>query len=93
MEELDQLEDESIAYSADMFKHIKFRRNPKYKMRSLGSRFQKGGSFSGSSSGGGYKTNMVNCSKFIFYNCNDLGHFSMEYKNPKQTRDKKVYLN
>ena len=90
MEELDQLEDESMAYLAGRFKHIKFRRNPKYKMRSQGSRFQKGGSFSGSSSRGGYKTNMVDRSKFRCYNCNELGHFSTECKKPKQARDKKV---
>ena len=30
MEELDQLEDKTIAYLATVFKHIKFRRNPKY---------------------------------------------------------------
>ena len=64
LEELDQLEDESMAYLAGRFKHIKFRRNPKYKMKSQGSRFQKGGSFSGSISRGGYKINMVNRSKF-----------------------------
>ena len=90
LEELDQLEDESMVYLAGRFKHIKFRRNPKYKMRSQGSRFQKGGSFSGSSSRGGYKINMVDCSKFRCYNCNELGHFSMECKKPKQARDKKV---
>ena len=41
MEGLYWLEDESMAYLAGMFKHIKFRRNPKYKMRRQGSRLQK----------------------------------------------------
>ena len=86
MEELDHLEDESKAYLAGRFKHIKFKRNPKYKMRSQGSRFQKGGSFSGSSSRGCYKTNMVDRSKFRCYNCNELGHFSTECKKPKQNK-------
>ena len=81
-----------MAYLAGRFKHIKFRRNSKYKMRSQGSRFEKGGSFSGFSSKGGYKTNMVDRSKFRYYNCNELGHFSMECKKPKQARDKKVYF-
>ena len=57
LEELNQLEDESTGYLACIFKHIKFIRNPKYKMRRQGNRFQRGGSFSRSSSRGGYKKN------------------------------------
>ena len=63
LEEIDQLKDESMAYLVGIFKHIKFIRNPKYKMRCQGSRFQKGASFSVTSSRGGYKTNMVDRSK------------------------------
>ena len=90
MEELNQLKDETMAYIVGMFKHIKFRRNPKYKMRSHGSRFQKGGSFLGSSSSCGYKPIMVDRSNFRCYNCNELWNFSTECKKPIQARDNKV---
>ena len=33
---------------------------------------------------------MVDRRKFRRYNCNELGHFSMECKKPKQARNKKV---
>lgn len=65
--------------------------NPKYEMKSPSSRFQRGRSFSGySSRGGGYKSNMVDWSKFMYYNYNELGLFATECRKPKQAKDKKV---
>ena len=49
MEELEQLENKTMAYMAEKFKNLRFRRNPKYKFRS-------GSSYSGSS-GLGFKGN------------------------------------
>lgn len=36
-----------------------------------------------SGTNGGYKTWMMDISKFRDYNCNDLGHFTSECKQPK----------
>ena len=49
MEELEQLENKTMAYMARKFKNFRFRRNPKYK-------FKSGSSYSGSS-GSGFKGN------------------------------------
>ena len=65
MEELEQLENNTMAYMAGKFKNLRFRRNPKYKFKSgssyngsSGSGFKgnRGGSSSGSYSKSGYKT-------------------------------------
>ncbi|KAL6542515.1 hypothetical protein OROMI_024117 [Orobanche minor] len=38
-EELDQLDDKSMAYLAGKFNNIRFRRNPKFKFRGLSNKF------------------------------------------------------
>ena len=89
LEELEDMEDKSMAYLASRFKHIKFRRNSKYP-RSSANKFQKS-SYSGSSSRStGYKSNMVDRGKIRCFNCNELGHFATECKKPRQAKDKKV---
>ncbi|XP_063938007.1 uncharacterized protein LOC135147900 [Daucus carota subsp. sativus] len=70
MEELDQLEDEFLAMFARKFGHMRFRKNPSYKFKSSGSKFQKGGS-SSTTSKGAYKTGMVDRSKFKCFNCDE----------------------
>ncbi|XP_063940573.1 uncharacterized protein LOC135149278 [Daucus carota subsp. sativus] len=70
MEELDQLEDESLAMFARKFGNMRFRKNPSYKFKSSGSKFQKGGS-SSTTSKGAYKTGMVDRSKFKCFNCDE----------------------
>ena len=83
LEELEDMEDKSMAYMAGKFKHIRFRRNPKFQ-RSSNDRFQNRGSYSGSGSrAGGYKSNLVDRSKFRCFNCNELGHFATECKKPR----------
>ncbi|XP_063937502.1 uncharacterized protein LOC135147810 [Daucus carota subsp. sativus] len=69
MEELDQLEDESLAMFARKFGNMRFRKNPSYRFKSSGNKFQKGGS--SSTSKGAYKTGMVDRSKFKCFNCDE----------------------
>ena len=88
MEELDQLEDESLAMFARKFGNMRFRKNPSYKFKSSGSKFQKGGS-SSTTSKGAYKTGMVDRSKFKCFNCDEPGHFASECKKPNQLAKKK----
>ena len=59
LEELKQLEDESMALIAKRFEKFRFRRNPNIKFKSNVNRFQRGGSSTSNSSIGGYKTGMV----------------------------------
>ena len=75
-----------MAYLASNFKHIRFKRNPKYKFKGTANRFQRGGKASGSSFRGGFRTNMIDKSTIRCYNCNELGHFASDCKKPKQAR-------
>ena len=72
MEELDQLEDESMAMIVRKFGNFRFRRNPNYKFKSTSNKFQRGGSSSSCSNRGGYKIGMVDRSKIRCFNCNEL---------------------
>ena len=89
LEELNQLEDESMTYMASRFKHVRFRKNNNYKSKPLAGKFQKGSYPSGSGSRGGYKSNWVDRSKTRCYNCNELGHFATDCRKPKQAKDRK----
>ena len=95
MEELEQLENKTMAYMAGKFKNLKFRRNPKYKFKSgsnyngssgSGFRGNRGGTSSGSYNKSGYKTWMVYRSKFKCYNSNEPGYFAMECQKPKKMK-------
>ena len=95
MEELEQLENKTMAYMAGKFKNLRFRRNPKYKFKSgsnysgssgSGFRGNQGGSSLWSYNNSGYKTGMVDISKFKCYNCNEPGHFATEFRKPKQMK-------
>ena len=95
MEELEQLKNKTMAYMAGKSKNLRFRRNPKYKFKSgfnysgsSGSGFKgnRGGSSSGSYSKSGYKTGMIDHSKFKCYNCNEPCHFATECRKPKKAR-------
>ena len=100
MEELEQLENKTMVYVAGKFKNLRFRRNPKYKFKSgsnysgssgSGFRGNRGGSSLGSYNKSGYKTGMVDRSKFKCYNCNEPGHFATKYWKPKQARGQREY--
>ncbi|KAL8114663.1 hypothetical protein AgCh_021502 [Apium graveolens] len=86
LEELEQLEDESMALIVKRFSNVRFKTNPKFKYKSNYNRFQKGGSSSSNTSSGGYKTGMVDRSTIRCFNCNELGHFATECRKPKQVR-------
>ena len=84
LEELEQLEDESMALIVKRFGKFRFRRNPNFKFKLNVNRFQRGGSSTSNSSRGGYKTEMVDGSKIRCFNCNEMGHFATECKKPMQ---------
>ncbi|XP_074356712.1 uncharacterized protein LOC141696470 [Apium graveolens] len=90
-EELEELEDKSMAYMAAKFSHVRFRGKPNYKSRCSSGRFQKGSYSSGSSSRGGYKSRCIDKSKIRCYNCNELGHFVSDCRNPKAVKGKGSY--
>ena len=87
LEELEQLEDESMALIVKRFGNFRFRRNPDFKFKSNYNRFQRVGSSTSNSSRGGYNTGMVDRSKIRCFNCNELGHFGTECKKPRQFKN------
>ena len=89
LEELEQMEEKTMAYLAAKFSHIRFKRNPKYQFKGSTNRFQKSKYSPGTGFKGGYKTGMIDRSKSRCYNCNELGHFATECRKPRQARDKK----
>ncbi|KAK1360161.1 hypothetical protein POM88_044635 [Heracleum sosnowskyi] len=93
LEELEKMENKTMAYLAAKFSHIRFNRNPKYKFKGSTNRFQKSKYAPSTGSKGGYKTGMIDRSKSRCYNCNELGHFATECRKPRQARDMKdVYV-
>ena len=87
LEELEQLEDESMALIVKRFGNLRFRRNPNFKFKSNFNRIQRGGSSTSNSSTGGYKTGMVDKSKIHCFNCNEMAHFDTECKKPRQFKN------
>ncbi|XP_074336261.1 uncharacterized protein LOC141673416 [Apium graveolens] len=83
-EELQSMEDPTMANLAGMFSNIRFRRKQGFR----GSGSNNCGQRSSSSSGSGYKIGMVDRSKFRCYNCDEVGHFATECRKSQQGKDK-----
>ena len=86
LEELEQLEDESIAIIVKKFGHFRFRRDPNFKLNSNYNRVQGSGSSTSNSQRGGYKTGMVDRGQIRCSNCNEMGHFATECKMQRQMK-------
>ncbi|KAK1384584.1 hypothetical protein POM88_022319 [Heracleum sosnowskyi] len=85
---MEKMDNPIMAYMAKKFKNIRFKRNKPYKSQGQTSRFSKGSSskVEGGATRGGYKTGIVDRSKFRCYNCNELDHFATKCRRPKQTQ-------
>ena len=83
------MEDPTMATLAANFSHIRFRRKSGYRPSGNSSRQQRTDSYSESGSGKGYKTGMVDRSKFRCYNCEKMGHFASECRESKQADERK----
>ncbi|XP_074327780.1 uncharacterized protein LOC141665693 [Apium graveolens] len=81
-EELQSMKDPTMANLVGMFSNIRFRRKQGFR----GSGSSNCGQRSSSSSGSGYKTGIVDKSKFRCYNCDEVGHFTTECRKPQQTK-------
>ena len=94
LEELEQLEDESMAIIVKKFGNFRFRRNPDFKLKSNYNRVQGSGSSTSNSQRGGYKTVMVDIGQIRCSNCNEMGHFAKECKMQGQMKKDtgKAYL-
>ncbi|XP_074347231.1 uncharacterized protein LOC141686069 [Apium graveolens] len=83
-EELQSMEDPTMANLAGMFSNIRFRRKQGFRGSGSSNRGQRTSSYSGS----GYKTGMVDKSKFRCYNCDEVGHFATECRKSQQGKNK-----
>ena len=80
LEELDDLENQSMAYIARNFSNIRFKKSKVFKARQFTGSSSKNSSVKPAYKSG-YKTGIVNKSKIRCYNCNNLGHFKMNVRN------------
>ena len=85
------MEDPTMATLDANFSHIRFRRKAGYRPSGSSSRQQRTDSYSESGSGKGYKTWMVDRSKFRCYNCERMGHFSSECRESKQADERRDF--
>ncbi|KAK1360204.1 hypothetical protein POM88_044678 [Heracleum sosnowskyi] len=76
MEELESMDNPTMAYMAKKFKNFRFKKDRSFGPQGQASKFTKGSSSKavvGSSFKGGYKTGFVDRSKFKCYNCGEPG--------------------
>ena len=78
LEEMKSMDNPAMEFMARKFKNLKFNKNKPFTSQGQYSRFHRTGSSkdAGENSGGGYKSGMVDRSKFKCFNCGELGHFA-----------------
>ena len=88
LEELEQLEDDSMALIVKRFGNYSIQKKSKLQVQvQFLHRFQRGGSSSSNSTRGGYKTGMLDRNKIHYFNCNEMGHFATGCKIPRQIKN------
>ena len=89
LEEMENMDNPAMDFMATNFKIFKFKKNKAFRAQGQYSKFNRTGSNkdTGGNSGGGYKSGMVDRSKFKCFNYGELGHFVGESKGQSNSEE------